>query len=312
MKSLTSWTCTTIRVTLLSSMVILSACQPITRSQRPQLIYTPSDEDINKFIPLKGIEGLNSDWEREYKIGVSFARERDYYRGITALKRALFLTPAHSQIKNNIYYNISLCYYFGKKYELATENLEKIQATEKWNYYLDYLTVLHDCYLKLGLDERADVISNKINKNNPSLSDKISIHAPLTKGDLKTLQASSDRSIQAWANEIKKNEKSPKAASILNAVLPGSGYLYLNQKSTALTAFIVNSLFIAATYRLVERHHVALSIITGSLELGWYIGGIHGAYQSASTYNRLHYEREASYLMKKKDLFPALMLNYAF
>ncbi len=306
------WICTTIKLSLLGVLLALTACQPITKIDRPQLVYTPTDVDFEKFIPLKNPEGISSDWEKEYKIGVLHAREQDFYRAITALKRALFLMPAHSSFKMNIYYNIGLCYYFGKKYDFAIENLEKIQSSKNWDYYTDYLTILHDCYLKISQDDKADLILEKLLKINPALGKKISLYTPLTKGNLKSLQASIDPSINTWANEIKKKWKSPRTAGVLNAVLPGAGYLYLDQKSTAITAFIINSLFISATYRLFNRKHIALGIVTGSLELGWYVGGISGARESAALYNRQIYDKEASHMMKSRNLFPALMINYAF
>lgn len=312
MKSLMSWTCTTIKYGLLLVLITFSACQPLPRLSPPQLVYTPSNDEHSRFKTLVGKVDLNKDWGKEYKIGISLARERDYYRAITALKRALVLMPIHSIAKKNIYYNIGLCYFFGKKYEDALTYLEQVKTNSSWEYYSDYLTIIYDCYLKSHQYEKAELILDKLSKENPALENKLSSYTHLTKGDLKALKESKDLSLSSFVNGVEDRWKSPRKAQFLNAILPGSGYLYLNQKSTALTSFLLNSIFIATTYRLFNRHHVALGILAGSLELGWYIGGIHGAAESARFHNRLIYDREASFLMKKKRLFPALMIHYAF
>lgn len=74
-----------------------------------------------------------------------------------------------------------------------------------------------------------------------------------------------------------KHAKSIKTAQCLNAVLPGAGYWYIGQKQTAVTALLVNSLFIgAASYFFVDGN-IPAGVITLSLESGWYFGGIYGA-----------------------------------
>ena len=66
-----------------------------------------------------------------------------------------------------------------------------------------------------------------------------------------------------------KEKKSISKAQLLNTFIPGAGYLYVNQKQSAVTAFFLNALFIAATYHFFHKGHTAAGIITLSFESGW-------------------------------------------
>ena len=94
--------------------------------------------------------------------------------------------------------------------------------------------------------------------------------------------------------------------------MPGSGYLYLGQKKSALTSFLLNGLFIYAAYEFFHHGYTAAGIITTSFEAGWYFGGIYGAGEEAKFYNERIYNEEACTLMQTKKIFPFFMLKYSF
>ena len=98
----------------------------------------------------------------------------------------------------------------------------------------------------------------------------------------------------------------------LNAFLPGAGYLYVGQKQSAMTAFLLNGLFIAAAVHFFNHKQYAAGAITLSFETGWYFGGIYGAGESAKLYNERVYERHAYSVLNQEKLFPLLMLRYGF
>ena len=110
--------------------------------------------------------------------------------------------------------------------------------------------------------------------------------------------------------EIKK--KSVGGAQILNTFIPGAGYFYVGQKKTALTALLLNTLFIVASYEFFHHGYIAAGIITTSFEMGWYFGGIYGAGEAAKFYNERLFENVATPMMNQEKVFPALMLKYAF
>jgi len=118
--------------------------------------------------------------------------------------------------------------------------------------------------------------------------------------------------LAAFVDSYTLQQKSVRKAQLLNAILPGAGYAYVGQKKSALTSFLINTLFIAATWRLAQRGHIAAACITGGLEMGWYGGGINGAGLAAKEHNKVVYEALAHAYMRKQALFPFLMLETRF
>jgi len=105
--------------------------------------------------------------------------------------------------------------------------------------------------------------------------------------------------------------KSVGTASLLSALIPGAGYAYVGQRQAALTAFVLNALFIAATWQFFQHGYIAAGVFTASLELGWYAGNIYGAGEAAHEYNARLWERLANPALEQ-GLYPALMLRWGF
>jgi tetratricopeptide (TPR) repeat protein len=80
--------------------------------------------------------------------------------------------------------------------------------------------------------------------------------------------------------------KSPSAAGVLAAVLPGSGHVYCERYKDGVVAFLLNGLFIWATIEAFENDHEVLGGVLAFLELGWYSGNIYSAVNSAHKHNR--------------------------
>lgn len=80
--------------------------------------------------------------------------------------------------------------------------------------------------------------------------------------------------------------KSPRVAGILAGVLPGAGHFYLGKPRHAITAFLLNGLFIAgATFAFLEGLE-APGVILLYFETGWYLGNIRSAREGALEFNR--------------------------
>jgi tetratricopeptide (TPR) repeat protein len=118
--------------------------------------------------------------------------------------------------------------------------------------------------------------------------------------------------ISTFVSEYQKTKKSVARAQLLNLVMPGAGYLYVGQKKSAITAFLVNGLFIAAAYQFFHKGYVAAGVVTTSFEMGWYFGGIYGAGEAAKFYNEQLYEKNITPIMNNKGYFPIFSLDYAF
>lgn len=80
--------------------------------------------------------------------------------------------------------------------------------------------------------------------------------------------------------------RDPALAGLLNATLPGAGYLYVDSPKTALTALLVNGLFLWGTVASARTGNNGAAAVLGLFELGWYSGGIYGGIAGAHRFNR--------------------------
>lgn len=79
--------------------------------------------------------------------------------------------------------------------------------------------------------------------------------------------------------------KSPEAAGVLSAFLPGSGQFYNGRYQDGVYSFLLNALFIVGAYKAYDQENFALAGILTLFEIGWYTGGIYGAVGGAHKYN---------------------------
>ena len=295
--------------------LFLAACHRVSDKIEPKLQYAVQDHHLKSlpspFSPLTHAE-IREEWSREYLIGLGFAKELDLYQAITAFKRATFLQPPASR-KLEVEYEILLCYYLGGKYDEATATFEKTglhTIDQNFPAGRDLLIMIYDSYSQTKQEEKASQVLAILKQYYPETAEKLVLSTELKEGDIASLKQ--EPSMQEFVASYEKEKKSVGAAQGLNALVPGAGYLYLGQKQSALTAFFLNGLFIAASWYFFDHHNVAAGAIFASFEAGWYFGGIYGAGLEAKAYNERLYERKATPLMNEKDLFPVLMLNHAF
>ena len=86
--------------------------------------------------------------------------------------------------------------------------------------------------------------------------------------------------------------KSPRTAGILAGLLPGAGHLYIGKPRHAITAFLLNSLFITgAVFSFLDGLEVT-GIILLYFETGWYLGNIKSAIEGANAFN--HHQQQAA------------------
>jgi len=309
----------------LGLILFLSSCQPFVDQLDPNVSYSPPKKYIEylpkaSFAELAELD-LRQAWGKELLIGTSFAREHDFYRAITALKRALVLLPETLiQRELQIHYEIMLCYYLANKYTEAIETFEDsrlFQADEDFPAFQELKLMLYDCYEKTNQPEKACSVLNLIHQVNPEEARTLELSTALSHADFAAISILScglpvQEPVNLFLADYQLRSKSVRTARALNAFLPGAGYLYVGQKKSALTSFLLNSLFIAAAYQFFDHGNIAAGIITTSFELGWYIGGINGAGIEASQFNHYLYQTEAQKLMVKEGLFPVLRFEAAF
>jgi hypothetical protein len=298
-------------------ILLFASCHHAHDDMKPKLSYSVQDRYLKQlpspFPPLSPVE-KTQDWSKEYTIGLGFAHELDLYQAMTAFKRSEYLAPPLAR-KMEIEYDIFLCYYLGQKYADAVYTFEQGDlktASSTFPAHQDLLILLYDSYLQLDEEEKADSILNYMQQLYPDTAQKLSLSGLLIQGNLPALSQADSSPVQNLLAQYQHAKKSVGTAKGLNAVLPGSGYLYLGQTQSAMTAFFLNGLFIWAAVHFFQHHNLAAGIITTSFEAGWYFGGIYGVGQEANFYNVRLYEHLATPMMNENKLFPVLMLKYAF
>lgn len=308
----------------LLTVLALTSCQRNAILLEPQILYTPQQRHIAELpsaFPTLSLNERETPWGREMLIGKAFAQELDLYRAITAFKRALVLIPGNeSARRDQITYDIILCYYLGGKYQDAVETFENSELrsiTPAFPAFGDLLLMLDDAYRQDSRFERAEAIRQLIERCAPETAVDLSLSEALRKGQIEEARSLAagrpeECSVDAWMNTYCAEAKSVRRAQWLNALLPGAGYLYVGQCKTALTSFLLNALFIAATYQFFDRNYPAAALITLSLETGWYFGGINGAGLAAKEYNQHLYANYGKEALIETHLFPIMMFEYAF
>ncbi len=305
-------------------LLCLTACHRVEDKIEPKMSFVVQDRYLkmlpSPFAPLSFAEKEHA-WGTEYQIGIAFARQVDLYQAITAFKRAEILVPdSHKERKLEMQYEIFLCYYIGKKYQEALTYFEQSQLpyiTEDFPAKHDLFVILYDCYEQLGECAKAEQVLESMKTAYPSTGKKLTISSALTSGNIDTLEQlsleyPSETYLQNILNSYSVQKKSVGKAQALNAILPGAGYLYLGQNQSAITAFLLNGLFITATYYFYHEGNIAAGVIFTSFEAGWYFGGIYGGGEEAKFYNERTYEKIVAPVMNREHLFPILTLKYAF
>lgn len=292
---------------------LLTGCAVNTERFEPEIIYSPSpfvlDKLSSSFAPLD-LDERETEWGRELYLGLKFARELDLYRALTCYKRARFLAPQARLFE--IDYRLVEAYYLGRKYEDAIAVFESGtlgQIGMDSPGLKELIMMLYDSYQNIGECEKAERIKSLLDcPTRENLEEFTAIQT----GDFCTLATLEDPDLPGFLSTYKTLSKSPAKAQVLNALLPGAGYAYVGQNQTAITAFIVNALFILAAYQFFDHGYTAAGVITTSFEMGWYFGGINGAGLAAQELNQHTYSCLGKEYLIQKRLFPILMFQYAF
>ncbi len=309
------------KITLLYVLLLVCGCHKVPEQLEPKINYAVQDRYLKQLpapFPTLSSEELQEAWGKEYLIGIAFAHQLDLYQSITAFKRAEILAPeeAHAR-KLEMNYEMLLCYYLGKKYTdviylFDTSLLRTVDP--HFPAYHDLLVILYEAYTEIQEERKAEQILFLIQQHYPETAEKLSLSTALSQANMVQVEAYTNQypDVQQFFAQYQTEKKSVGSAQALNALLPGAGYLYVGQKQSALTAFLLNGLFIAAAYHFFHKGDIAAGAIVTSFEAGWYFGGIYGAGEEAKFYNERLYEKYASPLMNQNKLFPVLMLQYAF
>ena len=245
---------------------------------------------------------INSD--EQYQYGRSLMEKGAYETAIHELKRFIHLFPDDARL-GDARFLTGLCYLNARRFEEAREVFLKLAAPDpEPDAACRALLGIGESYYRQRVYSEAEHYLNRVINKHPceSLRSEAFYRLGWTRMqtgrwhdaagafnhvEIGTLYYESAQSLamKSLAGESLP-KKNPTRAGTLAAVVPGLGHVYVYRYRDALTAFVLNGVFIWATIESFQRDHEVLGGILGALELGWYTGNIYSAVNCTHKYNR--------------------------
>jgi TolA-binding protein len=279
--------------------------------------------------------------DEELQMGLAdhFFQEEDYYRAITEYKRFLFFFPQSGRVEEALW-KIAKSYFNGHKWD------ETISACDEWLKKFPDSPRAGDAYFLKGLAfaekkdfSQARYFFQKTQESSPgtALADEAQFQIARTYVKEEKWREAADefRKVRKssklypkgdyWAKGLDRMDevphKSPAAAGILAAILPGAGHVYSERYRDAAVAFLLNGAFIWGMVESFQHNNNVVGGILTFFELGWYSGNIYSAVASAHKYNKREQQQYLEELEKGSNLSvgislqgetPVLFLRYVF
>ena len=246
----------------------------------------------------------SDDMIRQFGFADRLFEEKDFFRAITEYKRFIFFYPDAHGMCEIAYYKIGMSYHGAKRYEESivafTFFLDKYPESSLRNEVLYHRGIAEKALQRY--EEALSTFQTVINSDHGEYRDKAIFQRGLIfidSGDWNSaresfLQITEDSIIYPSASVFAQGldnidnipQKSPTAAGILAAIVPGAGHLYTERPRDALVAFLLNSVFILAAVELFNDDQYITGGIVTFFELGWYSGNIYSAVSGAHKYNK--------------------------
>jgi len=242
------------------------------------LSFYKSNNDTTFFLSLIN-QGLYSAAITEYHRIKHFGKYEDpslvleynYYTSLSAIgeyEKILydFQYDLHPDLKTNplMLLEVGETWYHLNNYSKAIEIVESISNYQK---YEDQVKLFKG-YVFAHADKYKAAI-NELDKINPEY-----VYADYAKHNYRVI------------DELSNFKRKSRTTAGLASIIPGGGYLYTGHKTTAVTSFVLNTLFAYATYTSFKTENYGVGVLTGIFSLSFYTGNITGGIKSADRYNK--------------------------
>jgi TolA-binding protein len=244
--------------------------------------------------------------EIQLKMADVFMEEGEYYRAITEYKKFLILFP-DSEKADYALFKTGMAYYRGEEYEPSVKCFSVLGEKYKTSRYLPEASFFEGLsYWKIKDREKARTAFDTLSEVFPRsefaplalvAGSLVTFEEENVTASMKRLEWLTDRYPEYPGSKNAKEamtlidqyprlpEKSETLAAAMSAVLPGSGYIYADHVGDGITAFIINTLFIAGTITAIHRENYAVAGIVGGVGLPFYLGNIYGSANAAKKWN---------------------------
>jgi len=253
-----------------------------------------------------GDKGIFLTEEIQLKMADVFMAEGEYYRAITEYKKFLILFP-DSEKADYALFKTGMAYYRGEEYEPSVQYFSVLGEKYKTSRHLPEASFFEGLsYWKIKDREKARTTFDALSEVFPRsefaplalvAGSLVTFEEENVTASLKRLEWLTDRYPEYPGSKNAKEamtlidqyprlpEKSETLAAAMSAVLPGSGYIYADRVGDGITAFIINTLFIAGTITAIHRENYAVAGIVGGVGLPFYLGNIYGSANAAKKWN---------------------------
>jgi len=236
-----------------------------------------------------------------------------YREALLEINRISFFNP--EIINTELFINKIICYNALGEYEKAIFEFEK-QKNIKFKSNPNLALEVSKIFLKV------DNVSKSLEIINQSLLVDMDTEYEYDflkiKGYIQAVNNNWDESIEIF-NQIKeldiennqvddiliiidenlnRKQKNPNTAGFLS-IIPGAGYYYTENKQTALSSLLINSLLFYATANNINNKNYGMAVLTGVFNLSFYIGNIQGSVLRAKKFNKMGNDKNLKKIKQK-------------
>jgi TolA-binding protein len=259
---------------------------------------------VSGLIPIAEAGQVVVSSEEQLAFARSLMKEGKYDLAVIELERLIHFLPEDPKIREARYL-IGLSYVLARRYEAAREALLPLAESRiKDGFAEKSLFLMGESYYRQGFYSEAGLYFERVLNEHPQPEIKgLSIYRlgwmkmHMDKWEeashyFSIVEESSvlHRKAQTLASESLSGKdlpyKSPNAAGVLGAIVPGLGHAYVGRYRDGGMAFLLNALFIWASVEAFQSDQNVLGGILAFLELGWYSGSVYSAVNATHKYNR--------------------------
>ena len=243
--------------------------------------------------------------ELQLGLAESFMAEGEYYRAITEYKKFLYFFPDAGQI-DYVRLQIGMAYYRGGECPQAIESFARVRQHYPSEHFATAAFYEGVCRSRLknpkaaqdnfervvaivpATQQAAEALAGEalaaLDREDWAGSRQALEHLTLDYSNTPQGVAAKD-ALPLLEDAETRPRKSPVAAGLMSAVVPGSGYAYAGRPGDGLMAFLVNGLFIAGTAVAIDHENYPVAALIGGAGLPFYLGNIYGSANAASKWN---------------------------
>jgi tetratricopeptide (TPR) repeat protein len=207
-------------------------------------------------------------------------------------ERLLFLSPD----KDSILVRLSQSYRKLEKFEAANQLFSRFRASgmqESWVEH-EYIATLLFQKIPDKFEEGLSILQHT--SNELKLRSQIEFAMLTRDWEKASLELEEPQEVYPWMVDYRQTvdnvqafrPKKPWLAATYSALLPGSGKVYAKNTKEGITSFFFVTALGYQSYRAFKKRgtKTVSGWLYGGLSLGFYLGNIYGAQQSAKNYNR--------------------------